>query len=247
MSEPNIYSVNLNTRFATNYGQAGYLTRPYWLFSESINDISAVKLKSVNFPKSVYSVDSRNNRLDFIEATNTSATLTLTLPSRIYNGLTLADELQTQLNATSTHDYTVNYQTNGSNVLTFSSGTSGNFKFVDSNFSASYETGLDFILNTMGSTFTSGSIDLSGISVIHIASNVGAITVAGQPYKMLGAISTEESNLDICVYEDGSSDYVNANIPSLSEIQLNLFDNRMRQLAPAKDYNLTVNFLIEKY
>ena len=243
--EPEIHSLNLNTRFADNAGQPDYLRQPVWYLSESLENVSSVKLKNFTIPLSVYNIDSRNNKLALVQANNTASTLLVTLPSRNYTGTSLASQLQTSLKSAGTpYVYNIAYQTDGSNVLTIGT-TSGNFSFNTTDNDAYYELGLDYSLNTMGSTITTGSIDLSGVNSIHLVSNVGGTEVVGKNYKILATVTTEENALDISYFQDDSNDDVNCAVPSLNEIRLSLFDNRFRVISPQKDYSLTVNFQTE--
>ena len=244
-NEPDIYSINLNTRFATNQGSANYLTKPVWLLNESVNNISAIKLKNFTFPLSVYTIDSRNNKIAFTE--NADPTVkTLTLTSKNYQGFSLADELALQLNAVGINTYTVEYDlVPNTNVLTISAG-SDSFTFVDVAKNAYYETGLENYLNNEYGLLTTSTVDLSGLSQVHLVSNVGGSNVIGQQFKLLAAITTEETALDVSYFQDDSNDYINSNVSQLTEINLILYDNLFRPISPQKDYSLTINFLIEK-
>lgn len=238
-------SINLNTKFANNVGVSAYLTEPSWYLPEAIHDITSVKLKSFTIPLSVYTIDSRNNKLQFIEAGSTSSNRVITLPSSNYSGITLASQLTSALNSVGSYTYAVNYTTSGTNVLSFSA-TGGSFAFTSIANDAYYECGLDTQLDTLSTTKTSDTIDLSGVNTIHLVSNVGACDVINQDFKILATIPVEESPLAVSQFQDDSNDYINCNIPSLAEVRFRLYDARFRRITPTKDFNATVNFICDK-
>jgi hypothetical protein len=241
-----IKSINLNTRFANNYGSSRYLSNPTWNLVQPIKNVSSVKLKQFTFPLSIYNIDSRNNKIAFKE--NGSATvLTLTLTSKNYTGSSLATELASKLNAVGgTNVYTVVYDfVVGTNVLTISVDGANSFDFVDTPNNVYYECGLESKLNNNYGLVTTDPIDLSGVNQIHLVSNVGAIDCINSQYKVLASITTEEELFDVSVYNDDGQDYANCNYSSLNEISLYLYDGRFRLLNPNKDYNLTINFVID--
>ncbi len=237
-------SINLNTKFANNFGRSGYLTEPVWYLPEAIDKISAVKLKNFTCPLSVYTIDGRNNKLTLIQSDSTSNNRVVTLPSSNYTGLSLATQLTTLLNSAGTYTYSVDYNTSGTNTI-FISATGGTFAFADTANNAYIELGLNNLLADYSASKTSETLDLSGVSQIHLVSNVAGTSVVNQNYKILATITTEESPLDVSYYQDDSNDYINSNIPSLSEVTVRLYDNQFRRITPTKDYSMTINFVRE--
>ncbi len=180
-------SINLNTKFANNYNANGYLSEPVWLIPQAIGDISAVKLKNFTCPLSVYTIDSRNNKLQFVERANTAASCLITLPYSNYNGISIASQLQTLMNSAGSYTYSVAYNTSGSNTLTISN-TSGSFAFTSIDNNADYELGLESGLGSSSTSKTSDTIDLSGVNAVHLVSNIGGVDVINQDFKILGTV-----------------------------------------------------------
>ncbi len=189
-----ITSINLNTRFANNYGVSGYLSEPIWYLPQAIGDITAVKLKNFTCPLSVYTVDSRNNILTFVESSNTASNLSITLPSSNYNGVSIASQLQSSMNSTGSYVYSVNYNTSGSNTLSIST-TGGSFSFSTCGNALYYELGLENALDSFTSSKTTETIDLSGVNAIHLVSNIGGVEVVNQDFKILGTFATISFNI----------------------------------------------------
>ena len=237
MSE--IKSINLNTLYCSNQYQTNYLSNPSWILPESIENINSFKLNDFTIPLSIYNIDNRNNILSLTQGTN--GPFIITIPSKNYTGLSIASSLTTALNSAGS-GFNVNYQTDGSNLLTIGS-TSGSFKFntVNTGNDIYYELGLKNSLNTLTSSITSGSIDMSGMNSLIIASNIGGATVIGSNFKILASIPTQGVSLSISTYQNSSDDYINLNT-NLTEIQLRLYDQRFRTIIPNKDFSLTLNF-----
>ena len=139
MSE--IKSINLNTLFCSNQYQTNYLSNPSWILPESIENINSFKLNDFTIPLSIYNIDNRNNILSITQGTN--GPFIITIPAKNYTGLSIASSLTTALNSAGS-GFNVNYQTDGSNLLTIGS-TSGSFKFntVNTGNDIYYELGLN--------------------------------------------------------------------------------------------------------
>jgi hypothetical protein len=242
-----VKSISLNTKFATNFSSTGtgYLSTPIWVLPNQINKISSVKLKQLTMPLSCYNIDARNSKLSFIE-NDDGIVKNIFLTQKNYQGFSLADELTLKLNSVGSNVYDVIYDDiPGSNLLKFTITTGTSFKLVPTENNCYYEIGMDKKVGNEYGLITSSSIDLSGVSQVHLVSNIGGIELVNNQFKLLGIVTTEESALDISTFTDESNDYVNFTCDSLSEIYIHLYDSQFRRISPNKDWNVIINFILE--
>jgi len=229
-------------QLSTFLRSAGTLNNPSWVIS-AIDNIKAVKVKNCLMPLAVYVIDSRNCNVYFVEQATNTITRTCVLSFGNYTGSTLATELSSKITAAGTGLYSVAYAS-VSNTLTISN--MANFKIVSGNNNANYEIGFENstgIYNT--SIIGANQVDLSGVKTIHLVSNIGGIVVVGKNFNILASINVEEVVSTVSLHTDDSSDYINFQTQSLSEISLILYDERFRPINPSKDFSLNINFLTD--
>jgi hypothetical protein len=243
-----ILSLNLNSAFRNS----GTRSDPEFILDRNIENISSVKLRSAMFPLTISLVDSRNNKL-YLRETTSGSTTTITLSSGNYivNGTesnSILTNIRTCLNTASPNTWTYNVSFNDiTNRLTISS-TNGNFALMSGLDNFYYEMGLDSSqLASFGSSLTmTDPIDLSGLKLLHIVSNIPLTKVFSQSFAILGSIIIEEETNQISSYEDQSSDYILSSISSIGSIRLSFYDDRFRKLTMNKDYSITINFITDE-
>lgn len=238
-----IRSINLSTLYKSN----GDLSSPSWILPEPIQNIRGLKIKQATIPLSFYTIDSRNNKIYFAENTTGSTTLTATLTSGNYTSTTFPAQIKSALEEASGSVFTYDVTFSTSTNLLSITATSGNIKFLAGSADCYYEMGINSSqLNSFVSTLTGSEvIDLSGVKIVHLVSNLPATKVIGQSYNILGSIPTEEGESAISFYEDQSSDYLISYKENLSDINISLYDSRFRRLTTRKDFSVTINFLTE--
>jgi hypothetical protein len=143
-----------------------YANKAYYL------TLSNASIPIVFYPLSTYR---KNYQLYLQEDGNTSVTTVVSLTTdKNYNGVTLAVEIDTQLNLASGKTYGVSYDSEQSRfTVTVSSGT---FRFVSGANSAHIEVGYDVLDPTFHSTGFEFPypIDVSGTKYIDIHTNLGS-------------------------------------------------------------------------
>ena len=233
-----IYSLYLNTI----YRDAGTISSPQFTINPSFNDIQAYKVKQFVCPLSVPVVDSRNNKIYFAESSGTLKTASLG-ELQDPSPTVFASTIQTALNSIGNSAYAVSYNTS-SNKLVIANST-GTFRFstngsLNDTPHVFYEAGLMNSLNTsLTTSYTSENIDISGIKQINIFSNnLSNINIVGRNRNLLTSIITEESNLSVSQFQDDSADFIKTNNNNLSNIQLELRDERFRSITLDKDFTL---------
>lgn len=234
-----IQSIQLNSSLRNS----GTLSSSEFNISPNMNNVKGIKLKHLMLPLNVSTIDSRNNKLYYI--LNTSAGST-TISSSNYTGSVFASTIETALRAGTIVDnsWTCTYNSNA-NLITIGA-TTASFQITTGSNSINYEAGLISNVGAAAATsLTSGSIDLSGIKMLNIASNIGGISIVNSNQKMLASIPIEEANLSISTYTDFSNDYTSINFDVLSTVNLSFYDHRMRPLTIPSDYSITLNLLID--
>lgn len=247
MTDSELISLNFSSQFRNN----GSLSDPEFVFYEDINNINSLKLRNFCAPLTISLFDSRNNRIYYRETTSgTLISATITSGNYVMSG-NASNSILTQLksvletNSPNTWTYNVSYS-DITNKITVST-TNGNFALFDGINNAYYELGFD--TNNLGnysSSITGNEpIDLSGLKILHIVSNIATTRVFNKQFNILASIILEEENLSISSYDDQSSDYVKSNLKSLSSLRLSFYDERFRKLTINKDYSLSINFYVD--
>ena len=226
--------------FNSNNRNNGSIANPSFVLGETFN-IKGVKVKNAMLGFSVYPISSRNNQIYFIEQTAGNTVKNCSIAQGYYTGSSLATEIATKMSGAGTQTYTVSYSS-ATNKLTISAAA--NFLFTTGNNNANYECGL--LNNTSYDTSqTTDQIDVSGVKMINVISNIGAINVIGSQKSILCSIPNNAANLAVNLYSDNSGDYINLSA-GISELTFYLQDERMRDLTSIdKDWSLQLNFLVE--
>jgi hypothetical protein len=242
-----IISLNLHSSLRSS----GTKSAASYLLGEQINNISALKLKSAMMPLSTPLIDSRNNKFYFKES-STGSNLTATLTSGNYVATagaadSIANQVEAALEAASVGvwAYTVTVST-VTNCITIST-TNGSFSILDGANDCYYELGLTTTdRNSLAATQTGDEpIDLSGLKVVHVVSNLGASRVVNAQFNVLGSFFVDEELNQISTFQDDSLDYCATNLNSASEITISFIDGQLRALTILKDYSLTINLEVD--
>ena len=218
----------------------GTIENPLFILPETLS-IDAIKVKNSIIGFSIPVIGPRNNKVYFKEH-STAGTLTATIPTGYYTGTSLATALDDALTSAGSHNYTVAYSST-SNKMSITCGAT--VLFTTGNNAANYELGFPdgFGSNTFGSLFLTDQIDVSGVKTLNISSNVGATTIFGSNKKLLASIPTIADNLEVDLYTDPSSDYINCK-QTISEINFKLYDERMREIQSLdKDWGIQLLFM----
>jgi hypothetical protein len=189
----------------------------------------------------------------YLRETTSGSTTTITLSSGnfVVNGTesnSIMTNIRSCLNTASPNTWTYNVSFNDiTNRLTVST-TNGNFALMSGLDNFYYEMGLDSsqLASYSGSLTMTDPIDLSGIKILHIVSNIPLTKVFSQSFAILGSIIIEEETNQISSYEDQSSDYILSSISSIGAIRLSFYDDRFRKLTMNKDYSITINFITDE-
>jgi hypothetical protein len=231
-----------SVQFSSSNRTSGSLSNPSFLLREQIHNIVGVKLKSAMIPLSFYTFDTHNNKIYLVE--DTDPVVECTISPGLYTSSTISSAIKTALEAGGAGTYTISYSAT-TNKINIQCATQ--FKFLDGVNNAYYEMGITSSdLNSFSTNFTpSQVIDLSGPKIIHLVSNIGATKVVGKNYNVLASVICEEDALSISSFEDFSNDYVGVRFSTLSDLQLNLYDEFFRVITPYRDYSITINFLTQ--
>lgn len=236
-NENSIVSILLDTRNADNSD----LSSPVWTLNPSIESIEAFKIKSMIIPISSYNIDTYNNSLKiFQNISGSTSTNTAVLPSQNYNSSNIGGLLTTTLNSQGNLYMTASFQTS-SNKLTLVS-TTGSFYIMDVSNDCYENLGIT-TSTTLVSSYTGGNcVDLSGVKTIHLQSNsLDGIQIPGLNNRILGSIPIEESVNSIAYYADDGNDYIDTNISSISQIRIDLKDEKFRKLVQRNHYSINLN------
>ena len=220
----------------TEKRSGGDLSNPSWILDRNLLDCQSIKVKRATIPNSFYTIDARNNKLYLV--VGTAASSALTLSTGYYNDITMLSNLQT--NVTGGYNWTLNTVSNTFSV----SHTANSFSFTSGDNEANYELGI----NTQSSNSTQQNfdqMDLSGVKNIIISSNISTLDIVGDQKKVLANIPCEVAPKGILQFNDDSEDFIELNSENLNEINLRLYDERLRALTVTKDWSTTL-FIIKK-
>jgi hypothetical protein len=241
--QSSIKSLQFNTIFADNAD----LSNPVWTIQPNINSIGGFKVKNVCIPLTSYNIDTYNNKISIFEKITSSGNTqsnVVSIPIGNYNSLNIGSALTTALNSQGTLYMTCNFSTL-SNLLNFNS-TTGTFYFQPITNHAFYELGITSGTSLV-STYTAGNcLDLSGIKLLNLQTNsLDGTDIVGNNNRIICSIPIEESVNTISTFTDDSSDYIDSNIQSISQISVNLKDQYYRDIITRNHWNFTLNLKID--
>ena len=219
----------------TEKRSSGDISTPSWILDRNLLDCQSIKVKRATIPNSFYTLDARNNKLYLVVGTAASTALTLT--SGYFNDVSMLSNLST--NVTGGYNFTLNTVNNTFSV----SHTANSFSFTSGDNSANYELGINTQTNATQQNFE--QMDLSGVKNIIISSNISTLDIVGDQKKVLANIPCEVAPKGILQFSDDSDDFIELNSENLNEINLRLFDERLRPLTVIKDWSATL-FIIKK-
>jgi len=204
------------------------------------SDIIGYKVKSAVIPIDIYTIDSRNNKVYIDDGT----AYTATIASGFYNSTTILVALKTALDATaSALVFTCTYNS-VTNKITISA--TGSFSVKTGVNNAYYELGIttaDLNISAASLTPTTG-IDLSGLKVIYVYSNLNGVDIVNSNSKCLLSIPIDEQSADVVIFKDDSSDYIGLNNVAVNSMNFILYDERNRSIQLSKDYIFTLALLV---
>ena len=220
-------------------------SNPNFVITPPLQFNGNLKVKSVNIPLTSYNIDQYNNTLKVYEKI-TSGGVTqnnlITIPVGNYNSSNFLTALQTGLNSAGSLYYSCTFST-FSNLLTITQST-GSFGLMTYTNSVYNELGVfDSSLNiTSNSTLiTDAPLDLSGIKVLNICSNIPTDNSGLSQYNVLCSVPIEESTNTLSLFQDDSSDYISTGLDNLNYINLELRDSLFRKINQKNNWSLVLN------
>lgn len=239
------YELNAITLNTVNRITNSDISSPIYFVDKTLYNVRGFKVKNITIPLTVYTIDSRNNKLYLQETAGITSIVTLT--SQNYTASQIATELASKLSAASQggKTYTVTYNSQ-TNKLTISA-SSGTFAFVDGDDNANYELGITSSdLGVFASSLTpSTPIDLSGVKCLSVVCPSFSSRYSIDNYNVIASATINERVGDIASYSDNSSDYITTQENSISSLAFFLVDERGRRLTLNKDWLLTLYVLTE--
>lgn len=232
-----IKAIQLNTRFADNSD----LSNPTWTISPNLIGIEGFKLKNLLIPLSSYNIDNYNNAIKMYQnVSGTTTTNLITMTSQNYNSGNIASQLQTAMNSQGNLYMTCTFNTS-SNLLSMTSST-GSFYFMNCSNDCYEELGLTVGTSAVSSLTAGNCINLSGVQVLNLQSNsLDGIQIPSLNKKLIASIPVDDSLTNIYSYYDDSADYIETNINDLSQISINLLDQKYRPIVQRSHWSLQLN------
>jgi len=211
------------------------------IFDLHLSDIQSFKIKSCIIPISVYTFDSRNNKISLLEGATPK---TITITPGFYNSTTIVVELQARFDALASLTYVVSYN-NITNKITITSNS--NTTFVATLNDSYYELGIASTDLNVASTSHAfdNNVDLSGLGCIYVFSSLKGVRLINSNYQALCCILINENSSEIAVFENGSDDYTFLRASDIDGLQFTFYDSRMRKITIEKDYIINLNFIVE--
>lgn len=210
-----------NTRFTVNF--------------PTLNNVGyyAVSLVSIEFPNTVYPINSNNNVFTFIEqiAGVDQPTHTVTLPEQVYSGTTLAEALTNGMNnpdsTTAYHEFEVTYDSS-TLKLTFVAKFGGIFYFVDVGNNIYNEIGFDTSIkftSKVGSHVSDYPINVSGTAYVDLITNLATHNHRiGYNWHPMARIPIRQSFGNVIFYQQQFDVPQFVSAPQLDEIFIELRD-----------------------
>lgn len=235
-----INAITLNTISRTSNSE---ISNPIYFLDKALYNLRSYKVKNITIPLSIYTIDSRNNKLLVQEDTDEPVEITLTPQN--YTATQFASELKTKMDAITTKVYTITYNSQ-TNKFTITVDT-GDFAFLDVPNNCYYEMGLTSDqLNVSDDTITSGKpADLSGLKVISVVCPSFSSNYTQNNYNIIASATINERSGDIASFNDNSFDYINIRENTINSLQFILIDERGRRLSVSNDWILTILFQTE--
>lgn len=237
-----IQSIYLNTAFSENKN----LSNPRWILDNSIENVKAVKVKSVSIPLSNYNINQYNNQYKINDSIGSLSVGNYVGSPTSTQGNSFTHKLRESINTLTGESFDITFNT-FSNLCILSNTNPFTFQSVGN--SIYKNIGItDSQLNNSATSLTSANtLDLSGIKSLNILSqNINAIQLIGLPnYSSLCSIPIDESLNTISTYTDTSNDYIETNSKNISEITLNLKDEFFNPISQLNDWSINLNFITE--
>jgi hypothetical protein len=188
-------------------------------------------VRKATIPYTVYTINSNNNKLYWVDSDSTVITTTLTVGN--YNESDLATLITTAMNAdkSSANTYTVTVS-NTTAKYTFTNNTSNFQLTTTNNTSAVWKTlGFNTTSNKTGSTtYTSDKVfNLQPLNTIYICSNMADgnnARVRGGDFPIICSIPISDNFGDIVTYINDFDDVIPLNNIA-SSLTLRLYDNNL--------------------
>lgn len=216
----------LNTR--TGNGSLNYST------SWSINDPRLqnmnkfkITLRSVEFPNSVYPINTYNQNFHITEDGVTTVTVNpLQLTPKLYTGTTIATELQTLLNGASAQAFVVVYN---SETKKLTIACSGPFAFVQTDNNCYEELGFGpSAFSTLSISISSAyPINISGPQYVDLLSNLASLSYSNASTgHVLARIPLTVGFGSIVFYQNSLNEDVEFTNSHMDEIFINMIDDK---------------------
>lgn len=237
-----IIEYTLNTQFAENSS----LSKPAWLVSNPTENISGVRVKSMEMVNSFNVIDTRNNQISFTENTNSS--LVCTFPTGNIYPPTFPATFAQCLSSIGTLTYTGIYNTTSNTMSISTNNSANNITFNSVGNSIYYEAGLLSNQNIkMSTNFTSGYIDLSGVKVVNMNCNEFYKTalVLGSNQNCIASVPIGVNFGYVFSYQNPSNAFITCELQNLGKISLTLFDEFYRSLTVNSPWQMSLQLQLK--
>lgn len=195
---------------------------------------------------SVYVIDQRNNNFSFIESNSTTVTRIAVIPSGNYTLTSYLTAISSSMTTAGTATYTATNNDLTNRITITSNGVT--FILVDTLNNSYYESGFTVLNPSFSATQTaSTTYDLSGLKMINIVSpSFGYSTnlVCGINKNVIASIPVTNPYLGIISYSP-SVNFISSQVSSISNLDVQFFDELFRPITLDKSYSLTILFRIE--
>lgn len=206
----------------------------------NVQDVD-LSLSSVLFMNTIYPFNSRNNTLIFQEdGVNTD--LTATIPAGNYTVTNLLTELKTQLDSAGSNTYTVTYSDTTLKITIATDGTS--VKLTEDS-TCLKELGFPITGTSFGDPLTSSyPIELDGSNYLKIIANFGS-NISSSNERVLDIVPLTSSVGSLHFYEKQNLEWHRVDIQSLSNLRLQLRDDKGNLFILPQNGNVIYRFLIK--
>lgn len=237
-----IQSVYLNTSYSENKN----LNNPRFILDNPLENVKAVKVKSVSIPLSNYNINQYNNQYKINGSVGSILVGNYIASPTSTQGNSFTHKLRESINTTTGESFNITFNT-FSNVCILSNANPFTFQSIGNSVYKNIGITDNQLDNSNTSLTGANTLDLSGLKCLNILSpNINGIQLVGlNNYTSLCSIPIDESLNTISTYTDTSNDYIETNSKNISEITLSLKDEFFNPINQLNDWSININFITE--
>jgi hypothetical protein len=204
-----------------------------------------VSLQNIEFPNTVYPINTYNNKVYFNEG---AGNLTATLGSNVYTLSEMATELQTQMNSAGAHTYTVVADTQAKKLTI--TDTTVTFYFLTGANDAYEELGFDSTLftNTLAASEVSDyPVQLSGSRYVDVITNFSTHNHSvSSTASVMVRVPLNVPFGSLVFYEPTTDDRLFITTTAINEIYMELRDDKGNSYALPRNAHVGMTLKIEQ-